>query len=63
MLETGDKWRMRQMKKVMMMLMMIIEANMYWMLPVCKYLCDLILTITVGGRFYYYSILQVKKQV
>lgn len=29
MLETGDKWRMRQMKKVMMMLMMIIEANMY----------------------------------
>lgn len=54
MLGTGDKWRMRQMKKVMMMLMMIIAANVYGVLPVCKYLCELILTITVGGRFFYY---------
>ena len=46
MLGTGDKWRMRQMKKVMMMLMMIIAANVYGVLPVCKYLCELILTIT-----------------
>lgn len=29
MLGTGDKWRVRQMKKVMMMLMMIITANRY----------------------------------
>lgn len=34
MLGTGDKWRMRQMKKVMMMLMMIIAANVYGVLPV-----------------------------
>lgn len=46
MLGTGGKWRVRQMK-VMMMLMMIITANRYRVFPMCKYLCELILTITV----------------